>query len=52
MDEEKEHIGDFMALLYYLDPEQAAFMEGGMQESGMILQQGASPTEESSADDK
>lgn len=42
MDEEKEHIGDFMALLQYLDPEQASLMEEGLEESREMLETGAS----------
>ena len=52
MDEEKEHIGDFMALLHYLDPEQASLMEEGMEESRAILQAGASRSEESGEEEK
>lgn len=40
MDDEKEHIGDFMALLEYLDPDQTMFFEEGREESRTILAAG------------
>jgi rubrerythrin len=44
MDEEKDHVGDFMALLEYLDPDMASLMKEGFDESSGLLQ-GARPEE-------
>lgn len=45
MNEEKEHVGDFLALLEYLDPDMAAFLQEGLTESKDILATGHIPPE-------
>ena len=44
MDEEKEHIAEFTALLHYLDPDQARLGGEGMQHGNLLLQ-GIEPEE-------